>query len=638
MKPNNDLDEVIRNAVGTERVDLMNRHILKLVQASSEPGEYQQKLELCLELAVTNLSDAQAMSYSRGEAVSSMRLSRIYHLLGKHVEAFTSVRNAERLFQETGDREGYSNALVARGLLHSKFSQHDEAIKAQLEAREIKQALGDRHAVGCTLNNIGLVYSHLGKFEQALEMYTQAAGYYDIENYPNSMVNLHNNMGIALAMVNRFDEAIAHFTLSYKGREDAGDYPGMAQSLNNIGRFYTDCERPKEAIETLGRSLEIFELLHDEWNTINCRANIARAWIQLGDLARADEELARVREYLVRNEGSDIELHYWEEMTNFHRFNHDFEQALEAYKKFIEVRDRFAGQETERRIREMQMHHELMSREREIESERVRNTELERVNAELQETLDTRDRIFSIIAHDIRNPINALQLSGEYLYDHFEKHDRSTLYRLIGVMKDGSRRLNDLVENLLLWAGTRSGDIPYLPETLRLGDLVSDTLLLLEPGAQKKGIDLIGDVQQEDAFGDRNMITTILRNLVNNAIKFTLPGGRVVVLTTLADNRVEISVSDTGVGMTPEMIREIENRKSHRSSKGTAGERGNGLGLIICREFAERHGGRLTIGSELGKGSRFIFTVSDVQKNQGESSFVRDDLNLQTLDTNNTMD
>ena len=179
-----------------------------------------------------------------------------------------------------------------------------------------------------------------------------------------------------------------------------------------------------------------------------------------------------------------------------------------------------------------------------------------------------------------------------------------------------SKNLDNLLENLLQWGQSQTGQMTYSPETMDLSAVVQQAASLMGEYAQNKEIKLCPGVDEDTlVYADRNMVLTILRNLISNGIKFTEGGGEVKVTAVDIDDWVQVSVTDTGIGITPQYKKELFKLDSTLSQKGTRGETGTGLGLIICKELVEKHGGDLRVESQIHQGSSFSFTLPKANKN-----------------------
>ena len=238
------------------------------------------------------------------------------------------------------------------------------------------------------------------------------------------------------------------------------------------------------------------------------------------------------------------------------------------------------------------------------------NRQLAEQNIRLHQLNATKDKFFSIIAHDLKNPFNTLMILSEILKDELSNSglDDSEKYaRMIYQTTEQSYRL---LKNLLEWANSQTGKIQFTPKHVNLKKIIKTSIRALEIQANNKQIALNTDIPEDiSAFADVRMISTILRNLVSNALKFTKSGGTISVRARDRGERIEISVSDTGIGINKEDVKKLFRLDTHHSTLGTAKEKGSGLGLILCKEFVEKHKGELWVKSEVGEGSRFTFTI-----------------------------
>lgn len=239
--------------------------------------------------------------------------------------------------------------------------------------------------------------------------------------------------------------------------------------------------------------------------------------------------------------------------------------------------------------------------------------EIEEKNKKLQESNATKDKFFTIIAHDLRSPFNAILGLSQLLVDNFNKFDISEQRKYIIHIHQSINKTYKLLENLLIWAHTQSETIEFNPKKENLFLLTEEIIELLRQYADKKSINILNQTNKNiNVDADKNMLATILRNLISNAIKFTPQEGKITLKASLISGEkdyVKISIEDTGVGISSEIKSRLFKLSENISTKGTEDETGTGLGLILCKEFIEKHGGEIWIESELGKGSNFIFTL-----------------------------
>ncbi|MDZ7777060.1 MAG: PAS domain-containing sensor histidine kinase [Bacteroidales bacterium] len=229
---------------------------------------------------------------------------------------------------------------------------------------------------------------------------------------------------------------------------------------------------------------------------------------------------------------------------------------------------------------------------------------------ELKELNAQKDKFFSIIGHDLKSPFNSIlgfsglleEQIGEKNYDDVDKYAKT--------IRRSSQRAMDLLENLLEWSRAQTGKIEFSPESFKIINLTDNTFNQLKDAADQKSITLRNDLPTNlPVFADKNMVSTVMRNLISNAIKFTREGGEIKISAEKSAKEIFVSVSDNGIGIAPGRIEKLFRIDENDSTPGTNNEKGTGLGLILCKEFVEKHDGRIWVESVENKGSVFTFTL-----------------------------
>ena len=237
------------------------------------------------------------------------------------------------------------------------------------------------------------------------------------------------------------------------------------------------------------------------------------------------------------------------------------------------------------------------------------NEKLTESEKDLKEINKTKDKFFSIISHDLRSPFTALLGYSQMLSENYEIFDDDEKKEFISDIHTTGKQLFKLLENLLQWARSQTGNMEYSPTPIYLKEISEDIVALQRTNAEKKNNNLFTDIDDSIiAWADNNMSTTVIRNLVSNAMKFT-DGGDIRISAARKDEFIEVSVNDSGLGMSKENMNKLFKIDQHYTTKGTDDESGTGLGLILCKDFVENNGGKIWVESELGKGSSFIFTL-----------------------------
>lgn len=238
------------------------------------------------------------------------------------------------------------------------------------------------------------------------------------------------------------------------------------------------------------------------------------------------------------------------------------------------------------------------------------NEELLRKNTkELEEINQAKDKLFSIIAHDLKSPLYSLTELSEILLEEIAEGSFENVKEYVTIFNKSVSRTYDLITNLLQWARVQSGKITMTPKTFSLNELVNTNIETGNISAIPKNITLDFVSEQEyTVFSDEEIINTILRNLLSNAIKYTYPGGNITVTIHPTTEAYEVSVTDTGTGIEKEKVAKIFNI-DEGSTPGTNDEKGTGLGLTLCKEFVGKIGGKIWVKSTYGKGSTFTFSI-----------------------------
>jgi len=335
---------------------------------------------------------------------------------------------------------------------------------------------------------------------------------------------------------------------------------------------------------------------------------------------------AYVRAYLETGRGGIIDVGA-RELAGRHKDGHLFpveinvsEFLLGAERRFIgtlrDVTDRKQAEaaltESEASLKAQVV--ELRDREQRLEAQGAELVELAENMAAMHEEVETlnkqKDKFFSIIAHDLKSPFNALLGFASMIEAGGAEMDPAQVVDYGGQVHKAARQAYMLLEDLLDWARLQMGRMTFEPAPFAIGATLQTNLFFYEPVAEQKGVKIVArPAHGVSVHADNAMVDTVLRNLINNAIKFTPEGGAVTLAARRLDEWIEVSVADDGVGIAPERIGKLFKIEEKTSTRGTEGEAGTGLGLQLCKELVEKHGGRISVDSRPGRGTTFRFTL-----------------------------
>ncbi|HOJ17985.1 MAG TPA: PAS domain-containing sensor histidine kinase [Ignavibacteriaceae bacterium] len=246
-------------------------------------------------------------------------------------------------------------------------------------------------------------------------------------------------------------------------------------------------------------------------------------------------------------------------------------------------------------------------------TERVEaENQIRRMNEELKNLNRTKDKFFSIIAHDLKSPFAGLLMLFDMLLDQDINVPEADKLKMLGRLRDSSKAVFTLIQNLLEWSLLNMNSVKINPEKINIKSIAAEMISLLTPVAENKNIGLVNEIG-DDFYGyiDLNSIKTVVRNLISNSLKFTPRGGSITLRAKKQDNEIIISIIDTGVGMTQEQMEKAFIAGGNRSTKGTDNEKGTGLGLVLCHELMVKNNAKISVESKLSKGTTFTLILPE---------------------------
>lgn len=616
-------------------------------------AEYiQNNLEKAERLFINALVIFQEYNNDIETARTQNQIGLIYWRRNQFVPAFKRYREAQKIAEKAGAKDLSAEALNYMGLIYWKWSDYNKAIEYFFNSLKIKETLGDKFEIGLTLNNIAFLYNEMDEVEQSI-VYSNKIMELAKELKDNYVLGrVLNNLGVSYYKRKEFKKAAYYQKESLKIKEEAGDKSGMAYSFNDLGNIFLAEKQYDEALNQFNRSLEIRTQLKDKFGIASVLFSIAKAQKEKGNTALARNSFITVLNTAIAIKNKRLEASIYKELADLNRVAGNNDLAFKYLNIYSKLIDSVLSKESKDKILELAVIYDVNSKDNElkiknleIEKEQTKiylgyliftsfliaivvlytryssvkkvKHELEKANKDLQEksktleaTIKTRDRFFSIFAHDLRSPFFGFKGLVEIVADEEEELSTEEKKKYLSKLSRSVKDLNLLLDNLLDWSRLQSKQFVYNPEVFDLQEEISQTLFLLTPNAQLKRIKLVNNIADSTfVIADRRMIQSVIQNLVSNAIKFTLVKGRIEVTAQCMENIVIINVIDQGIGIPAEFKDKLFKIDSQTSSRGTNDEKGTGLGLIICKELIEMNGGQISFVSEENKGTTFTFTL-----------------------------
>lgn len=557
-------------------------------------------------------------------------LAQVHDLQGNQQQAIEAMRLSMKHFRALESDSGEAVVNEAMAIIHWKQQQPELALEGLLKSLDFKKSQNDSAGIGRSYIMIGNMYAQQERFEAAADYLRLSAAIWKTLKHPKSTVNYSitlNNLGNVFSAMGKYDEAEKSYLKCIEIKSEIGDSLGLADAYNNVGDFYYQNGEFEKALTFFEQSVQ--------W--LNSRAARPKEVVALENQSIALEKLGRHKEALnvlwQRNKLNEslLEDRYSEKVA-------ELLEEFEAEKKDHQINEL----RTENQLKVMALNQArtrsfiwllgsvflvlfLVLSLLAIRQHKRKNALLNYKNAqiseqrqqvveknlELEQITATKDRLFSIIAHNLKGPLSALEgVSG--VMNYYQKTEQTEkLENVVTEIDKTAFHTNALIDNLLNWARVETQNIPYQPRELDARGVLGQCIELVGVQARIKDINIGLNVHRDvTLLADLNFLKTIMTNLLHNAIKFTPKGGEVVVSTTDVDDRILVSVKDHGVGIKPEKMEGLFKASATKSTAGTDGEKGTGLGLFVCYEFVEKEGGRLEVHSEPGIGSTFSFTMT----------------------------
>ncbi|MBL7128491.1 MAG: tetratricopeptide repeat-containing sensor histidine kinase [Ignavibacteria bacterium] len=575
-------------------------------------NRYLSQYDKALEYHIKALEISEKQHNKKNIAVTLNYIGLVYEKKGDYVKSFDYHKRSLKIREELGDKNGIAACLSNIGIVFENRGESHNALESYFKALRINEELGDVDGMSTTKNNIGNVYLNLGNFEKAKEFHLASLDEAEQIGDEYQIAVSLNNIGLVYEKMEDYSKAIEYYDRSLQISQKLGIHNVIAANFFNIGVIYDVLGKYKKALEYCSKSLQYNEEVGNKYDIAFSKNIIGGIYRKLGNLDKAlgftDESLKLAK---AGNMDEIVKSNYFTYSEIFFDKG-DFKKSLEYYKLYSELKDVLFNKENRNKIAEMQVSYETEKKEKENELLKQKN-EIQRLQIEKQQNLKelnaTKDKFLSIIAHDLRSPFLSMMTFVNYLQD-MESYDKENMDELLQGMEKTVNTSLGLLENLLEWAKTQTGQLEFNPKEFNLKNSVDQIIGLFYNIAFQKNIRLENKIDPEHiVYADDNMINTVVRNLVSNAVKFSFSGGVVSVSSKSKDKFIEISISDNGIGISQEHVKTIFNINRNFRAKGTADERGSGLGLILCKEFVVKNGGEIWVESEKDRGSTFRFTL-----------------------------
>lgn len=570
-------------------------------------------------LAIKYARKSLALSEQLGKEAE---LAKTYKLLGilysqeaDYARAYEFLLEASNRFQDLKDTVNIVQVGIAIGDLYYDLKKYDESRNYYLELLKLTT---DPDFLAILYCNIGNTYLSDEQYNEALNYYTRALEYKPQVKNVRSISDTYTGLAILYEEKKEYIQAMSYYQMGLEIERMNGDKVAMASSYINIGDLLRKMKQYNRALEEIQKGIELARESNLRNDVLEGYDMMAAVYRDIGDFKTAYKWLVKLQSlkdsiftndlvnrvaeakvfYELDLKDAKIKILEKENSTLF--WQRSFYLTLTILALFVVIisyviykrKDRFTSQ--------------IEAANAELED---KNTKLAESEKTLEKLVKTKDRYISVLAHDLRSPFQGLMGLISVLKKDFETMQKSEINEFLALIESSLRNLFDLLDNLLQWSKMHTGMLELEKTEVSLNDIIDEIVEIYQPNAMLKNIVLMPDLQGDiKIYASENMLKSIIRNLVSNAVKFTSSGGYIRIRTLRINNSAEIRILDTGIGMSEENLKKLFSDEKF-STDGTQKEESGGLGLILVKEFVELHKGTINITSEEGKGTEFIIVL-----------------------------
>jgi signal transduction histidine kinase/Tfp pilus assembly protein PilF len=596
-------------------------------------------------LATDALQRSRKINFKKGEGFALHTLGIIQEFQGNYDSALYLYQQALQIFEKAKLKKGNASALLSIGGYYYYQSDFIKGADYMLQALRMYEAINDKEGQGAALNNLGSLYNDKKDYPNALIHFKKALVIKQSLNQGRVLASTMLNIGNVYYGQKKPDSALYWYQQSLANALQYENKRSIATARSNIGNIYFDKEQYTQAIAEYEVALQIDRDRNDQEGIAVNLINIAHANVKLKQF---DKSIPLLKEGLAMVREIDYKFHEQNALkylAEAYAGKGDSKNAYSYLQEYINVHDSVYTEESNQRVAEMQTLYETEKKDKEIlvlnkEKEVQRKTNIFLVvlaalilllglilwnryrfkqktnrllaekNAELQRLNATKDKLFAIVAHDLKNPLSAFRSITQNLSDNKLQISKEEIDFFIGRLNQSANQLYDLLQNLLNWAISQIGKLPFVPERISLTELAEDNKRLFENNLQQKKQQVTVNMPETIfVWADKSMIKTVVRNLLSNAVKFTTEGGQIELSAREENGEAIFTVADSGIGIAPDDLNKLFKVEEDVTAVGQSSEKGTGLGLILCKELIEKNKGRIWAESTAGEGSRFIFAL-----------------------------
>ena len=635
---------------GAQQENLQIIESLKIANTNEELLTAYEKIRVELEISnpdtlIVLLKEGivhfQQNNFSKGEAKLKGMLSAVYSTIGMLPLAKSNMQDGLSIFKKINDTAGIAGSHITLGIIEGQSANYESALQHFYTALSLYKKQDNNLGILKAYVKLGVGHEYSGNLDQGLSYYYAALALLKNKPVSRDLITLYNNIGSLYCRKGEFKKAIPYFEKALALASNSELKHMRGYPLLNLGKVFLELGEKEKGMAYLQQALE-----HVQKQDLPDQE--ARILLNIAEVT-TDQELAtnyftKALDISTKIGDKRTQSEVLESMTDFYKNNKNYEKALEVYSKSQVLKDSMFSVEKAKEIANLESVYELEVSNAKIDELktlnkkntffrniiigiasllavllifsflfllhiRKLNTKLVESKQALKKANEDKDRLFSVIGHDLRNHVSNVPIALEMYEDEsMSEEERKFLFESL---KENSIATRETLDKLLNWGKSQIKGITSTPTNFYAKEKITNKLKLLKSACDQKHITINNHIKDDiKVYADEEHFKFVMRNLLSNAVKYTHHNGTIEIDAQRDTGEIIFSVKDNGIGMTDEEKAQVF-QPFIMSHEGTANEKGNGLGLMLCKEFITKSNGRIWVESEQGKGSTFYFSLKE---------------------------
>lgn len=655
-------NESLRLAIQFHDTDLVILTKLEIANSVYNQGGY----DSAFSIFTACLNDCYSTKRTEYLSTVYQHIGKYYHTIGQSDKSLINYQLAESWAKTFGQPDKMASIMNNLGNHYESLGNYQKSLDYYLKSLQMQHQFKDKVVYGTTYNHLGSLYLTIGEYEKAIDFFIKSLSIRQSIQYTEGIGKSMKNIGEYFEEIANLDSATVYYKNALAVFNSTNYRKGKNKMLVNLGRMSQKNGNYRQGLNYLLTAIRSTEEVGYDKGSISASFYIG----QLYNLTDNSDSAIFFLDYCISRSTEVEYIEYlnkahWEKYLIYKKLNNS-DLALLELEKFQISRELLFNEKQNKYIARLQVEHdiatkskenELLKNQNELKEQLLQkkktqmaqlvfivvltgvlivvlillfldkqkanlklislnkqiieqNNTLEKLNKELQYSNNQKDRFFSIIAHELRNPLWWFRNMTEILNKSFDQLKPELIKKSLKSIEESAQNAFHLTDNLLQWSRNALNRIETAPRRVVVKSLVDKTLTLLKASADYKGITIKEKVPSHlTAFIDEELFNTVLRNLLSNALKYTPEKGTITIIAKDIEPYIEIQVSDNGIGINSENQTRLFDDEQAFTTLGISNEKGSGIGLILCKEFVLRNGGQISVESEPEKGTTFTFTI-----------------------------